>query len=133
VGISLSNQASPKNNVESFNCRYSSGNVTFSIEVEVELSDGMNPDEAVRVATSALKEILFVNSEEEIGAFRSSADLDHDGVWTVRLMWTRRGRLHDVISGPGTGAWIQIYERWPTESLEALIDPINRTVVYSFV
>ncbi len=62
VGVSLNNQASLKNNLENFDCHFSSNSQTFSIDVEVELSDGMDQDEAVSVAINALNKILFVNS-----------------------------------------------------------------------
>jgi len=125
VGISLSNQASPKNNLESFNCRFSSGNMTFSIEVEVDLSDGMDQGEAVNVATCALNRILVVNSEERIGSIESSADLDPNGLWTVKVRCT-----HSITTWM-PGHWGTIGTATSLKSFEAIIDPINRTVEYS--
>lgn len=125
VGISLSNQASPKNNLASFDCRFSSS--TFSIEVKVELSDGMDQDEATSVAVSALKEVLVVNSKERIGSFGSSADLDSDGLWAVKL------KLTHTITSWQPGHWGSIPTAVTSRSFEAIIDPINRTVECSFV
>jgi len=96
VGVSLVNQASPKINLTSFNCCLFSGNQTFSINVEVELSNGMDQNEAINVATNALNKILVINLNEQIESFGSSANLDPGGVWTVRLNWMMRmrGRAH---------------------------------------
>lgn len=123
VGISFVNQASVKNNLESFSCRFSSGS-TFLIDVEVELSDGMDQGEAINVATCALNRIQVVDSKEQIGTIETSADVDRDGVWTVKLKC-----MHII-----DGNWMRSAEHVPVgtmttlRSYEVIIDPINRTV-----
>lgn len=124
VGIFLSNQASPKSNFESFNCLSSSSGQAFSIDVEVELSDGMDQNEAVNVATCALKSIRAVDPEAREVYFGSSANLGLDGLWTVKLEWTNV--LHTFPPGHWSPTFLVI-----SESFEALIDPANRTVVCS--
>jgi len=127
VGISLINQASLKNNLESFDCRHSSSSQAFSIEVEVELSDGMDQDEAVSTAVSAMEKVLFANPEMQIGIFGMSADLDRDGLWLVKL------KLAQTITTWYPGHWGVMGSMVIWNFFEAIIDPINRTVVYSFV
>ena len=129
VGVFLNNRASPRSNLTSFDCRSSSGNQAFSISVEVELSNGMDQNEAVNVATSALNKMLVVNSEERIGSFGSSADLGRDGVWTVRLKWTRI--TESYFAGVHPGSTVP-QTQMTSGSFEAIIDPINRTVIYKF-
>ncbi len=122
VGVYLVNQASPKNNLESFSCHFSSSNQTFSVEVEVELSDGMDQDEAISVAASALKEVLVVNSKEQYDPIKASADLDPYGVWTVKVKCT-----HSITTW-SPGHWGSMGTANTMESFVAVIDPINLTI-----
>lgn len=129
VGVFLNSQASPRSNPTSFDCRSSSGAQTFSINAEVELSNGMDQNEAVNVATIALSKVLVINSEERIGSFGSSADLGRDGVWAVRLKWTRV--TDSFFTGVHPGSTVP-QTQMISGSFEAIVDPVNRTVVYSF-
>jgi len=89
----------------------------------------MDQNEAVNVAIGALSNALVINSKERIGSFGSSADLGRDGVWTVRLKWTRV--TESFFTGVHPGSTVP-QTQMTSGSFEALIDPINRTVVYKF-
>lgn len=123
VSVSFSNQALPKSNLVSFDCHISSSGQTFSIEVEVELSDGMDQEEATSVAIIAFKEKVVgeFSPEEHLLSLGSNAILGSDGLWTVKLKYT-----HMRYGLPPTHDKPTIVET--QESFEAIINPINRTV-----
>ena len=74
-----------------------------------------------------MKKVLFENPEMQIGIFGMSVDLDRDGLWAVKL------KLTQTITSWTPGHWGVMGTTVTSNSFEAIIDPINRTVVYSFV
>ncbi|UCH70378.1 MAG: hypothetical protein JSV29_09250 [Candidatus Bathyarchaeota archaeon] len=81
-------------------------NETFIVTLDVNLADGMNRDEAVKVATRVFNVTIGHGTHH----FRSAKE-DEKGIWTIELTW---------------GYSIQDLGHW----FEAVIDPFNQTVVY---
>jgi regulatory protein YycI of two-component signal transduction system YycFG len=82
----------------------SSGQV-FTTAVKINLTDGMDQDEAVEVATDVFN--ATINAQYSV----KSVSMDKDSVWTVEFRWGYQGEP--------LGHWFK-----------AVINPIDRTVVY---
>lgn len=87
-----------------FTCSCYFLNNTFTVAVEVNLTDGMNQDEAIKVANKVFE--VTIGQAGQPHQFRS-ASVDEDGIWTIELTWN-------------FGHWF-----------EAVINPFNKTVVYN--
>lgn len=83
-------------------------NETFTIPVNVDLTDCMNLDEAISVATTVFNVTKGQNKLHEL----RSANEDEKGIWTIEFTW---------------GYSIQDLGHW----FEAVIDPFNQTVVWN--
>lgn len=83
-------------------------NQTFTVTVDVNLTDGMNLDEAIKVAAKVFNVTMGQNKLSEL----KSARTDENGIWTVEFAWAYASALY-------LGHWF-----------ETVIDPFNQTVVY---
>ncbi len=90
-------------------CSKAARNETFIVTVDVILADGMNRDEAVKVAT---KVVNVTMGQNVLHQFRS-ANEDEKGIWTIEFTWGYSSETY-------LGHWF-----------EAVIDPFNQTVVYN--
>ena len=88
-----------------FTVRSNSSGQTFTIIVQINLTDGMDQDEAVIVATKVFNATMTAQY-----AVRS-VSVDDQFVWTVEFRWGYQGEP--------LGHWFR-----------AVINPIDRTVVY---
>lgn len=107
IGISLRHgKTQPNSQMANFTCRYASSDATFNVTVKVNLADGMDRDEAIKVAVEVFK--VSVNARYAL----ESISVDKAGIWTVRFSWGYEGEL--------LGHWF-----------EAIINPFDQTVVYN--
>lgn len=106
TGVIFHFQKPETNKPTSFTCRYDSSNETFAVAVEIDLTDGMNQDEAVKVATEVFK--VSVGGQYEL----RTVTADEQGLWTVEFGWG--------YPGESLGHWF-----------EGVINPFDRTVTYN--
>jgi hypothetical protein len=112
IGIHILSQKPSDNNdsddLVAFSCHLSGHQEAFTMAVDVDLTDGMDQDEAVFVAST-----LFDNAlgQAVLHQFKS-AEVDELGTWKVELAWG--------YATEGLGHWF-----------EAEIDSLNRTIVYN--
>lgn len=116
TGASLLRQKTPTESIThnslgavNFTCSLYFHNETFTVAVEVNLKDGMNQDEAIKVANKVFEVTLGQGGQPH--QFRS-ANVDEKGIWTIELTWGYS--IHDL------GHWF-----------EAVINPFNQTVIYN--
>jgi len=83
-------------------------NEAFTVTVDVNLTDGMNLDEAIRVAAKVFNVTMGQNMLCEL----NSTCEDENGIWTVEFAWEYASALY-------LGHWF-----------ETVIDPFNQTVVF---
>jgi len=125
VDISLYQQKPPTDNLAnrvSFTCRPSLGNQTFTVDVEVNLTDNMDQDEAIRVAIKVYER--YTGSNARLPASYSWAVyMREDGTWTVEFDTTYTiTKSYCAPRGPRTRLLHVIFE--------VTINPFARTVVY---
>ena len=106
IGVSSYFQKPETNKPTSFTCRYNSSNQTFAVSAEIDLTDGMNQDEAVKVATEVFK--ASVGAQYQL----RTASANEQGMWTVEFDWG--------YPGESLGHWF-----------EAIINPFDRTAAYN--
>lgn len=126
VGVSLYHQKPPTDgatNLVSFTCCLTSSNKTFTVAAEVNLTDGMDQDEAIKVATKVFEKEAHSISEAPI-SFSQTASVSENGVWMISLyrVYTSTGYFEPGHSGLNT--------RIVRERFEATINPFDCTVVY---
>jgi len=141
VSNSLLHQKPPINNLASFTCGLASSNQTFTIDVEVDLKDGMDQNEAIRVAAKAFNKATESCPPFELArcsdALMLGFDLDactlEGGIWTVRLHlvhinldYEGLARTQDLTRRRATGT------RLLHEYFELVINPFDQTIVYRF-
>jgi hypothetical protein len=88
-----------------FTAHLNSSSQTFTTAVQINLTDGLNQDEAIEIATAVFNTI--VNAQYAV----KSASVDENSVWTVEFRW---GYQSEPL-----GHWFK-----------AVINPIDRTAVY---
>ncbi len=112
VGIQVLSQKPYENNASNdliaFSCHPSWDGEAITIVVNINLTDGMNQDEAVLVANTLFDKALGQVVLHQL----KSAEVDELGIWKVELTWG--------YSTEDLGHWF-----------EAGIDPFNRTIVYN--
>jgi len=133
VGVSLYSQKPPTNNLAnpvSFTCYPSSSNQTFTIEIEANLTDGMDQDEALRVATRVFERNIHSHQRSPTSC-SSTAFVRTDGIWIVEFdtVYTStsyctsyRDAYYCACRHLGT--------RFIHEYFEVIINPFVQTVVY---
>ena len=85
-------------------------NKTFTVTINVDLTDGMNLDEAIRVATTVFNVTMGQNKLHGL----RFADEDENGIWKIEFGWE-----YATVTPLYFGHWF-----------EAIINPSNQTVVY---
>ncbi len=85
-------------------------NQTFIVTVDVNLTDGMNLDEAIKVATTVFNVTMGQNKLHGL----RFADEDENGIWKIEFGWE-----YATVTPLYLGHWF-----------EAIINPSNQTVVY---
>jgi len=126
VGVSFYRQPSRTDElarIVSFTCSRYMGNGTFAVDVVANLSDGMDQDEALRVAAKilervVLKQEMYTRPPE---AYSLSAYVHDAGIWTVEL---------DVSYANAYYCRRFLFARIVHERFEVHINPIERTAVY---
>ncbi len=83
-------------------------NQTFIVTVDVNLTNGMNLDEAIKVAAKVFNFTMGPNKLSEL----KSTYKNENGIWAVEFAWEYSSALY-------LGHWF-----------ETIIDPFNQTVVY---
>jgi hypothetical protein len=94
-----------------FTCLLAYADEPFNINVNINLTDWMNRDEAIVVANTLFDNTLG-RSGSTVHQLVSAEQIDRLGVWIVKLAWG--------YSTMDLGHWFM-----------AEIDPFNRTIVYS--
>jgi hypothetical protein len=84
VSTSLFGQSSQGSEFVSFTCNSTLRNRTFTIPIKVNLTDGMNKEEATAVATAAFKEAVDMGEGSTLKEFSTIADFAN-GTWKVRI------------------------------------------------
>jgi hypothetical protein len=128
-GFSLYNQHSSENNVMNFVCYSSLSNSTTTLSVEVDLIDGMNQEEAIRVALEAFHQGVNVREGSLVQDFQTFVNFA-DGIWTVKLQVTVfngilgpfKSNYEGGVVGRTPVIWISI------QSFFATIDPNAQTI-----
>lgn len=108
--------------IVSFTCSRYMGNGTFAVDVVANLSDGMDQDEALRVAARVLERVVergtYTRPPE---AYSLSAYVHDAGIWTVEL---------DVAYTNAYYCRRFLFARIIHERFAVHINPIERTAVY---
>lgn len=125
VSIPLYHQKPTTNSLASlvnFTCS-SSSNQTFIVDVEVNLTDGMNQDEAISVVAKAYEGARGYSVRLATRSI-SGAYIGENGFWTVEfhITYTRRKYYFGSCFG------ISVLH----EHFYATVNPIHHTVLYSF-
>jgi hypothetical protein len=119
---SVNNQA----NFVVFTCYIFPSNQTFTLDVEVNLGDGIDQDEAIRVATKAHAYVVNMSQKARSNIFprlvssSSTAYVHENGIWRVKL---EMAYTRDYYCNR---AW---FSSMRLEEFEATIDPTVHTVV----
>jgi hypothetical protein len=125
--FSLSTQTASRSEMVSFSCHPPSCSETFTIAVDINLTDGMNRDEALAVAYQA-----YYNAFEERGQLEIRlAQQDENGTWTIEYCClvdlSRPGcdtnRLYYGSNNRAGHTITAIFYRF-------VIDPLEQTVTY---
>jgi len=126
VDTYLYQQNQPTNNpadLVSFVCRSSSSNQTFTIDVDVNLTDNMNQDEAIRVALEAY--VRSVSLHVNPSASFSATTLECvNGIWLVEF-----DMAYPISSY--CAQRLHVMTRVKREKFLALINPFVHTVEYA--
>ena len=101
VSTSLFNQSTQGSEFVSFTCNSTLRNRTFTIPIKVNLTDGMNREEATAVATAAFKEAVDMGEGSTLKEFSTTADFAN-GTWKVRIS--------SIFLSSPYGAWRNAYE-----------------------
>lgn len=131
LGFSLYNKHSSENNLVNFVCYSSSSNSTTALPVEVDLADGMNQEEAIRVALEAFHQRVNVREGSAVRDFNTITNFA-DGIWTVKLEVTVFNGVigaskNNYEGGVVTRTPVQLISR---ESFLATIDPNSQTMKF---
>lgn len=109
-------------NLVSFLCHSSSSNQTFTINVDVDLTDNMDQDEAIKVAFKVLEQSRGLRATSSASAYFSwAAHMNDDGTWVVKFYL-----FSSVTKSYCARRMTYIY----SEKFVVVINPSSRTVVY---
>jgi len=125
VGIMLYLHKPQTNSLASFTC-LSSRDERFTIALEVNLTDGMNQDEAIRVATEVFKKVSKMNAKEAPSIFRSGAFMREDETWTVWFEY-----VEEIFTVPVHQTPFK-YSQLIFGHFEVAINPFDHTIMYHF-
>jgi hypothetical protein len=129
MGLYLNLRMSQTRALTRFTCYPTLGNNngTFTISVDVNLTNGMSQNEAVLVAETVLnKLVLEKNTEEQLLNLKVSATVGDNGIWSVRFDWD----VQRIGYFPGAHPYGPKYMIMIHEYFEATVDPSRQTVVY---
>ena len=89
IGVSVYTQVQTNNvaSLVSFTCRPLSGNLTFVVSVAVDLKDGLDEMEAVRVASEVYNvyDKSHISHTARLRYFTSRTCMQETGIWTVEF------------------------------------------------
>lgn len=119
VMFHLYNQNAPEGNPVTFVCENSKTKDTFNITTNINLTDGMNKDEATSVAAQVYAKVIVEHGRHE---FRC-ADLDNEGLWIVQF-----NRWYEI---PMPGCTTPEGTRLILMTYSFMIDPFNQKVEFS--
>jgi len=126
MAVSLKLQEQTSANAVRFTCGTSSGNLAFNVTASVDLSDGMNQQEALVVADTVYAKVSGTRRQNVPSSLESDATANDNGVWTVKFqaVYTITSYFEPGHSGEGT--------RVVRENFAAVINPFDLTVTYSY-
>lgn len=126
LGVLLYGSKPQKNNLTSFTCLFSSSSQTFTIAVEVNLTDGMDQDEAIKAAKEVFFKVAEMSQKKDVIIVDSLARMREDGTWMVEIDYKEM-----IITEPVHQTHIPRFSPVPGY-FEALINPFNQTIKYCF-
>lgn len=124
IGAFLQPQKTQANAITRFSGRASSSNETFTLDVEVDLVNGMDRLEALEVAKAAFSRVSQIDPERKLVSFESRTFVQEDGVWVVEMNLIYR--TDEVFRDSRLG---DVETKFDHERFDVVIDPFNRTVV----
>jgi hypothetical protein len=119
-GISLFWPHPAGGNLVSFVCSPSSSNQAFIVNAKINLTDGMDQDEAMEVANKVLLGI----SQQTPQLLYTKSNHDEKGMWTVEFIYIYTMPYGKNLYNDGMGSSIA------RKSLTVTIDPFDQTVKY---
>lgn len=126
VAVSLKLQEQTLANAVRFACGTSSSNPAFNVTAGIDLSDGMNRQEALIVADTVYARVSGTRRQNVPSSLEFDATANDNGVWTVKFqaVYTITSYFEPGHSGEGT--------RVVRENFAAIINPFDLTVTYSY-
>lgn len=115
----------PRQEAVIFTCHLSSGDQTFTIDVDVNPTDGMDQDEAIRVNTKVFEK---VSPSDKLGtpqSFKIRVCANEDGVWTVEFDVAYE-KIRILKSDAVTRTHLIILAM----RIKVAINPLDQTVIY---
>jgi len=125
VDISLHQQTPATKNLVSFTCHTSPGNQTFTIDVDVNLTDNMDQDEAIRVAVKVYAKSIPLYANPP-ASFSTTTLEGADGIWLVEFDTAYTFSSYCAQN-------IHVMTRILRERFVAIINPFAHTVMYTIM
>lgn len=124
-GVFLFWPRSAEGNLVSFVCNLSSKQQAFVVDAKVNLTDGMDKNEAMEVASKVLFEISRQTAEQSLQLLSVNCTYDEEGIWTVEFVLG--APVHDASRTYGGS------EATPhvLRTCVIAINPFDRTVKYN--
>jgi len=131
AGISIFGESMSERNFISFTCYSSIRNRTFEIPVEINLADGMDQEEAKRIATEAFDEAVEMDEGGSLREFRIEASLVN-GTWNMKINVIFSSHVHGPSRDNFEGG---TYARVPSMTMTVdqflvIIDPNARDIEF---
>lgn len=126
VAVSLRSKEQASNNAVRFACGISPSDPVFNITSNIDLSDGMSKQEAVTVAETVYAKVSQAMKYNSFASLECDASANEDGIWTVKFqaVYLSTGYFEPAHFGQAT--------RIQRENFEAIINPFDLTVAYSY-
>jgi len=124
-GISLFWSQPAEGNLISFVCSTSSSNQAFTVNANINLTNGMDQDEAIEVASKVLLEISQQSVGKSLQLLSTNSTHDEKGIWTIAF--TYGAPAHDANRTYGGSEAIPRIEK----TLTLTVNPFDQTVKYN--
>lgn len=128
VGITSLIQEPLVNNLVCFTCRPSTGNQTFAVMVEVNVTDGMDQDEAIKVANKVFGKGFELDPNYDLRSVSIERMSDEHGIWLVDFYVVYTTTQQTSGGGRREHAW---EGRTLHGYFKVVINPFDQTAVYS--
>lgn len=126
VGVYLYGHRPQTNNLTCFTCFFASSDQTFTIDLDVNLTDGMDQNEAIKVATEVFFKVAEMTYKRDVSITESLAHVREEGTWTVGIDY-----VEFVVTEPVHQTHLARFSPIPGY-FEAVINPFDHTIAYSF-